>query len=330
MKIKRWIGVLLCMLLCVGMLPTMAFAADNHKVAIHDYQSGMGTIEINGLVSNIYYLVNIDGTLKVDGANESNYNIYYDENAAKLTINNLQVQAEDKWLLVPGGTTINVLGTNRIEPKENGKYGGGIAAVSDGDITITGSGSLYVKSASRAGLCRATPNNGYSGLPTTGGFTINGSVELAIDHIGAASCISANNGDITIGGSAKVTLDPRAGSDKDNGAINSFANSNVIVQDSAQVTSTGGFDTNGKIIINSGTVNITNNDASSVSLRGSSVEIGKNAKVTIASNTKFGQAVVSNGENALKIAGELEVTMTNEAPAGSSALYAQSYDITAK
>ena len=28
MKIKRWIGVLLCMLLCVGMLPTMAFAAN--------------------------------------------------------------------------------------------------------------------------------------------------------------------------------------------------------------------------------------------------------------------------------------------------------------
>ena len=34
MKIKRWISVLLCMLLCVAMLPTMAFAAENYKVLV--------------------------------------------------------------------------------------------------------------------------------------------------------------------------------------------------------------------------------------------------------------------------------------------------------
>ena len=49
MKIKRWIGVLLCMLLCVGMLPTMAFA-EELTVSIWDgssvataYESGDGT-----------------------------------------------------------------------------------------------------------------------------------------------------------------------------------------------------------------------------------------------------------------------------------------------
>ncbi len=49
MKIKRWIGVLLCMLLCVGMLPTMAFAAEP-TVSVWDgstiataYESGGGT-----------------------------------------------------------------------------------------------------------------------------------------------------------------------------------------------------------------------------------------------------------------------------------------------
>ena len=49
MKIKQWIGVLLCMLLCVGMLPTMAFAAEP-TVSVWDgstvataYESGDGT-----------------------------------------------------------------------------------------------------------------------------------------------------------------------------------------------------------------------------------------------------------------------------------------------
>ncbi len=49
MKIKRWIGVLLCMSLCVGMLPTRAFAAEP-AVSVWDgstvataYESGDGT-----------------------------------------------------------------------------------------------------------------------------------------------------------------------------------------------------------------------------------------------------------------------------------------------
>lgn len=44
MKIKRWIGALLCMLLCVGMLPTMAFASgEDSGKAIQ-----LGTGEISG------------------------------------------------------------------------------------------------------------------------------------------------------------------------------------------------------------------------------------------------------------------------------------------
>ncbi len=36
MKIKLWIGVLLCMLLCVIMLPIMAFAEDNYGFRVYD------------------------------------------------------------------------------------------------------------------------------------------------------------------------------------------------------------------------------------------------------------------------------------------------------
>ena len=35
MKIKRWIGGLLCILLCVGMLPTMAFAANVTSIQVN-------------------------------------------------------------------------------------------------------------------------------------------------------------------------------------------------------------------------------------------------------------------------------------------------------
>ena len=52
-------------------------------------------------------------------------------------------------------------------------------------------------------------------------------------------------GDVVIGGSAKVTLNPRAGSSKNHGAITRFDGGSIRIQDSAQVTSTGGFDTTG-------------------------------------------------------------------------------------
>lgn len=334
-KQKRWLACLMAVAMLLAMLPMTVLAVDTHKVAINNFQYGMGIAGISGVVSNTYYLVDTDGTLKTDGVDENNYNIYYDESAARLTINNLQLQAENKWLLVPGGTTVNVLGTNRIEPSEGGTYGGGIAAVSDGDITITGTGSLYIKSSSYAGLCRGLLNN-LSYPSTTGGFTINGSVDLTIDHNGAANCISANQGDIVIGGSAKVTLDPRAGSDKDNSAITRFDGGNIIIQDSAEVTSTGGFDTTGtnskgeygKIIISGGTVTINNDASSGVSLRGyGGVEIGEGADVTVTSYTKSGQAIASS-YSPLKVDGTLKVTMTNEVPAGSAALYAPSYEVT--
>ena len=68
--------------------------------------------------------------------------------------------------------------------------------------------------------------------------------------------------------------------------------------------------------------------AAPVSLRAAGgIEIGEGADVTVTSYTKSGQAVMSMYD-ALKIDGKLKVTMTNEAPAGSSALYAKSYEVT--
>lgn len=339
MKAKqKFLSILLVFSLVLTMIPTTVFAADTHKVAIYTQQSGMGSAGTNGVVSNTYYQVNSEGVLNSESANEANYNIYYDEGSAQLTINNLQT-ASNKSLLVPGGTTINILGTNRIELVQGESSGGGIGVVSDGNITITGNGSLYISSSSQAGISRANLNNSYSAATTKGGVLINGDVELIIDHMGAASCISANGGDITIGGNAEVTLDPRAGKDKDNDSIIYSNGGNITIQDNAKVNSTGGLDTTGtgsdgsygKVTIKgSSNLTITNTNDRGVSLRGAGgVEVSENATLAVSSNTKSGQALVATS-GAIKIAGEAEINMINPQPTGNAALFATDIEVTGK
>ena len=317
---------------------TLHTSENTHKVAIYRHQSGMGKMGTNGVASNTYYLVSSDGTLSTSGASENHYNIYYDEAAGKLTIKDLQIEVEDKWLLVPGGTTIQVLGTNRIEPPEDGVYGGGICVVQDGDITITGDGSLYIKSSS-AGISYGAIDNQYGGVSAVGGVTINGELQMTIDHTGASSCISVHKGDVVIGGSAEVTLNPREGSDKDNGAITYFNGGNITIQDEAKVGATGALDTTGtdengeygKIIVSGkSTLTITETNESGAALRGDGgIEVGEGAALTISSNNKSGQGIIAS-EGAIQIAGTAKIEMTNPAPAGSAALSAKSYEITGK
>lgn len=335
---RRLLSVLLALCMVFTLVPMTAFAADTPKVSIYTQQAGMGQAGKNGVVSGQYYLVEADGSLKSDTANENNYNIYYDESSAKLTINNLQISS-NKSLYVPGGTTINVLGDNKIEIAEGQSSGGGIGVVSNGDITITGTGNLYISSSSREGICRATMDNSFNGATTQGGVIINGDINLTIDHYGAATCIRAVNGDITIGGNAKVALDPRAGIDKDNYSIIYFNGGNITIQDNAQVESTGALDTTGKntdgdygkvIIKGNSSLTITNTHDKGVSLRGAGgVEILDEAKLTVSSNTQSGQAVVA-GSGAIKIEGEATVNMTNSESSGNTALYAKDIEVTGK
>lgn len=334
--VQRALSMLLAACMLFILAPLTTSAANSHKVAIYMQQSGMGTADTNGVVSGTYYLVNSDGSLNTEGAGESNYNIYYDEEAARLTINNLQVTS-NKSLFVPGGTTINVLGTNKIEKAEGSSSGGGIGVISNGNVTITGTGSLYISSQSQRGIYRGYVNNtGWT--ETQGDVVINGDIKLKIDHVGAASCISATN-NITIGGNARVDLDPRAGTDKDNNSITYYNGGNIIIQDNAQVTSTGGLDTTGtntsgeygKILITgTSSLTVTDADERSAALRGyGGIELSENARLNVSSNTKSGQAIVAP-YGAIKIAGEAEVNMINDTPLGNTALYAKDMEITGK
>lgn len=120
-KREKWLAFLTAMLMFAGIVlqPLQAEAVNSAKVFI--CPNGYGISGGKPVFSNIWYLVNPDGTLNETDADASNYNIYYDEENGILTINNLQLQVEDKWLMVPGSTTIKVLGINRIEPPEDGK-----------------------------------------------------------------------------------------------------------------------------------------------------------------------------------------------------------------
>ncbi len=328
-KSRKFLSILIALSLTLMLLPATVFAADTHKVAIHRHGSGMGTADAEGVVSNKYYLVNYDGSLKSEDANEDNYNIYYDEASNHLTLNKLYISTEG-MLLVPGGTTIEVIGFNMISQSAT-STGGGIGVVSDGNLTITGSGQLWIESSIYSGISRTNPDNAYSGVRTTGDIQINGSVQLTILHRGAASCISPNNGNVVIGGSAEVSLNPNAGTDRDNGSITNFNAGDITIQEDATVTSNGSIDTPGKVKVDgSSTLTISPFEESGVDLRGSGgVEVAEGATLNVNSWTKSGQAIAA-GDGTIKIAGETNVSMLNDSPAGNIALYAQSIEVTGK
>ena len=295
-----------------------------------------GSSQMGSVLSNTYYLVAEDGSLSEEGASSSNFNVYYDEQSNKLTINNLQI-ASNKWLLVPGGVTIEVTGNNKIDM--SGTSGGSIATVSDGGMTLEGNGSLHIRSHDFAGITMGYKGNSYNGGGSaSGGVTIGGSINLTVDHFGAASCISASRGeDVVIGGSAKVTLNPSEGTDQDNASIINFGGGNITIGDAAEVTSAGSLDTTGQNSDGSyGTVSVegtssltvTDQSDSGVALRGEGgVTVAKGATLEVSCNSKMGQGIVAS-DGPIDIFGKASVTMTNQNPLGNAALYAQDMLIT--
>ncbi len=117
MKSKRWIGVLLCMLLCVGMLPTMAFAADQMTVSLNGQELISGQEVQCG-----------EGTIEFDSAN----NILTLDNATiseSSTESVLRIQGQG------GVLTIKLLGNNKISSTSENYFP---IAISNADVTIQG------------------------------------------------------------------------------------------------------------------------------------------------------------------------------------------------
>ena len=177
MKIKRWIGVLLCMLLCVGMLPTMAFAADQMTVRLNgqelisgqEVHCGEGTIEFDSA----------NNTLTLDNATISE--------SSTSTESVLVIQGQGGML------TIKVLGNNTISSTSENYFP---IAVFNADVSIQGTNAdaLILESNSDS----LSLNGSHSNL-TIDGCTVN----VTSHNWGG---ISTGNGVITIKNKADIII----------------------------------------------------------------------------------------------------------------------------
>ena len=175
MKIERWIGVLLCMLLCVGMLPTMAFAADQMTVSLNgqelisgqEVQCGEGTIEFDSA----------NNTLTLDNATISE--------SSTSTESVLVIQGQGGML------TIKVLGNNTIISTTENYFP---IAVFDADVSIQGTNADALILESNSDSLNGSHSN----------LTIDGCTVNVTSHNWGG--ISTGNGVITIKNKAAVTI----------------------------------------------------------------------------------------------------------------------------
>lgn len=86
MKTKRWLCALLCVLLCIGLLPTTALAADGDTVYV-------GGVALAGSPDYIVYATtNENGEVITEGATADNYTIKWD--GSTLTLRNATIKKE--------------------------------------------------------------------------------------------------------------------------------------------------------------------------------------------------------------------------------------------
>lgn len=133
MKIKRWIVVLLCMLLCVGMLPTMAFAAESYGFRVYDGKKGIAVEVTSDNANDILG----DGTVSYNAA------------ANTLMLNNAALTSPEypgaSSIAVPSAIDVYTRDQNlKIELTGENTISGDRCIFVSGSLEITGSGSLNV------------------------------------------------------------------------------------------------------------------------------------------------------------------------------------------
>lgn len=90
----------------------------------------------NILEDNVYYLLDGNGVPTKDGVSADNYNVHMD--GTTVTLNNAALTTP---LYVPGGTTVELIGTNSIG-SSGSKVSTCLQTMTPGNLTITGTGSL--------------------------------------------------------------------------------------------------------------------------------------------------------------------------------------------
>ena len=103
MKTKRWLCALLCVLLCIGLLPTTALAAG---------EDAPGTLWVGQtqITASGYWKTTTEGNFET--GSENDYNVYYDGNGT-LTLNGATIQGGTSTGSVPYGAGIYAQCKNR-------------------------------------------------------------------------------------------------------------------------------------------------------------------------------------------------------------------------
>ena len=217
MKTKRWLCALLCVLLCIGLLPTTALAAG---------EDAPGTLWVGQtqITASGYWKTTTEGNL-ITGS-ENDYNVYYDGNGT-LTLNGATIQGGTSTGSVPYGAgiyalcsqgqpvalTIKLIGENTI----TGYYGiyvnAEISADSNGtdaSLTITSenNGSLEVSGSNYGIFVKSGTGNASLNIEkatvtssTDGEYAAGVNVQSSANATGSPNIsLSVNGGSLTASG----------------------------------------------------------------------------------------------------------------------------------
>ena len=219
---SRTLAVLLSLMLLVGLMPTMAFAADENVIHV-------GREELTGNADNpAYALTTEDGSVTTEDATADNYNIKWD--GSTLTLKNatltgscddgaLPLSVERYAIHCENDFTIALVGSNTVKSP----------GVSDEDKSCASIGIF-----ARQNLIIT----GYGVLDTTGGIVTATGENKSADSFGIFSpggSITIEGGKVTAtGGEATVSYDG-----KDTSSIGIYAYSGSVNISSGTVTATG-------------------------------------------------------------------------------------------
>ncbi len=283
MKIKRLLSVLLCVTLCVGLLPAAVFAADNYGFRIYDSKNSTA-VEVSS--DNAADILG-DGTISYDAATntltlnncnltspyastpgalvDSAIDVYTSKQSLKIELIGENMISGDRCIFVSGSLEINGSGSLNATGRTYGIYAGGDLTIDNASVTASTSTTTNPAiSSARGAITIRNSNNVTStsensfGLLSDTSITIEGSTVTAISTSSMAYAgMRAYEGDIYITNST-VT----ANSDADAGIS---TNGNIIITNST-VNATTEFDDDeygiyaiggSKITISGGTVTAT-------------------------------------------------------------------------
>lgn len=325
---KRILSLLCVLALCLGLLPVTALAADG----IDLYVGGQ-------LITESGCYENQNGTwTKVDGAEPSSGQFYYDADTVTLTLNQAVITHDQTVKVAEGytyeGSVIAFSQTADVSLK---------IVVSQGTSTITGTGGIRVESTTGnaslsiagSGSLDVEPNGTVSGITLCSSKNTNLDIDGADvtasspDHYGvylisstdatSTSTITVNNGSLTTGGNGNVGIyyywsgTSNAGTSSltvSGNAVVDTRNSQIMTQNKETVVQVGaGSDGNGGIVFDGteGTVygDVTLDESLTID-QGETLTIPEGSTLTVPE----GATLTNNGTITVQSGGTLEGTPT--------------------